>query len=53
MSGLRVALIGLCCSIAVASIRAADLGVARHVDAGYDEAKSFAKEKGIKIPMEK
>jgi|SoiMethySBSTD1v2_1073268.scaffolds.fasta_scaffold11706_3 hypothetical protein len=31
MSGLRVALIGLCCSIAVASIRAADLGVARHV----------------------
>src|SRR3974390_230870 len=27
------------------------LGVARHVDAGYDEAKAFAKEKGIKIPM--
>ncbi len=29
------------------------IGVARHVDAGYDEAKSFAKEKGIKMPMEK
>ncbi len=28
------------------------IGVARHVDAGYDEAKSFAKEKGIKVPME-
>ena len=27
------------------------IGVARHVDAGYDEAKSFAKEKGIKVPM--
>ena len=27
------------------------IGVARHVDAGYDEAKHFAKEKGIKIPM--
>jgi urocanate hydratase len=27
------------------------IGVARHVDAGYAEAKSFAKEKGIKIPM--
>jgi urocanate hydratase len=27
------------------------IGVARHVDAGYDEAKQFAKEKGIKIPM--
>jgi urocanate hydratase len=27
------------------------IGVARHVDAGYDEAKAFAKEKGIKIPM--
>jgi urocanate hydratase len=27
------------------------IGVARHVDAGYDEAKEFAKEKGIKIPM--
>jgi len=28
------------------------IGVARHVDAGYDEAKIFAKEKGIKVPME-
>ncbi len=27
------------------------IGVARHVDAGYDEAKRTAKEKGIKIPM--
>ncbi len=27
------------------------IGVARHVDAGYDEAKSFAQEKGVKIPM--
>ena len=27
------------------------IGVARHVDAGYDEAKRFAQEKGIKIPM--
>src|ERR1035438_10489083 len=27
------------------------IGVARHVDAGYDEAKSFAQEKGIKVPM--
>ncbi len=27
------------------------IGVARHVDSGYDEAKSFAEEKGIKIPM--
>src|SRR6201996_4215841 len=29
------------------------IGVARHVDAGYDEAKSFAREKGVKIPMGK
>ena len=29
------------------------IGVARHVDAGYEEAKGFAKEKGIKIPMKK
>lgn len=29
------------------------IGVARHVDAGYDEASRFAKEKGIKIPMGK
>ena len=28
------------------------MGVLRHVDAGYDEAKAFAKAKGVKIPME-
>ena len=28
------------------------IGVARHVDAGYDEAKRFAKRAGVKIPME-
>jgi urocanate hydratase len=27
------------------------LGVARHVDAGYEEAASFARQKNIKIPM--
>ena len=27
------------------------LGVMRHVDAGYGEAKEFAKERGVKIPM--
>jgi urocanate hydratase len=27
------------------------IGVARHVDSGYEEAKSFAEEKSIKIPM--
>jgi urocanate hydratase len=27
------------------------IGVARHVDAGYDEASAFAKEKGIQIPL--
>ena len=27
------------------------IGVARHVDAGYEEAKNFAQEKGIKVPM--
>jgi len=27
------------------------MGVIRHVDSGYDEAKSFAKEKGVKVPM--
>ena len=27
------------------------LGVARHVDAGYDEAKETAREKGINIPL--
>jgi urocanate hydratase len=29
------------------------MGVIRHVDAGYDEAKTFAKEHGVKIPMGK
>jgi urocanate hydratase len=29
------------------------MGVLRHVDAGYDEAKTFAKAKGVKIPMER
>jgi len=28
------------------------MGVIRHVDAGYDEAKQFAKANGVKIPME-
>ena len=27
------------------------MGVARHVDAGYDEAKEFAKKAGVKITM--
>ncbi len=27
------------------------MGVMRHVDAGYDEAKSFAKKTGVRIPM--
>jgi len=27
------------------------IGVARHVDAGYEEAKRFAEKKGVKIPM--
>jgi urocanate hydratase len=27
------------------------MGVVRHVDAGYDEAISFAKAKGVKVPM--
>src|SRR5947208_16011035 len=29
------------------------LGVARHVDAGYEEAIETAREKGVKIPMQK
>ena len=27
------------------------MGVIRHVDAGYDEAKGFAKKTGVKVPM--
>ena len=27
------------------------MGIIRHVDAGYDEAKAFAKKSGVKIPM--
>jgi len=27
------------------------IGVARHVDAGYDEARTFAAQRGVKIPM--
>jgi urocanate hydratase len=27
------------------------MGVIRHVDAGYDEAKEFARKTGVKIPM--
>ena len=27
------------------------MGVIRHVDAGYDEAKEFAKKSGVKVPM--
>jgi urocanate hydratase len=27
------------------------MGVARHADAGYDEAIRFAREKSIKLPM--
>lgn len=29
------------------------IGVARHVDAGYDEAREIAQERGVKIPMMK
>src|SRR5579859_3821394 len=29
------------------------MGVIRHVDAGYDEAKEFAKKTGVKVPMRK
>jgi urocanate hydratase len=29
------------------------IGVARHVDAGYDEAVAFAKKAGVRIPMQK
>jgi urocanate hydratase len=27
------------------------MGIIRHADAGYDEAKEFAKQKGVRIPM--
>ena len=27
------------------------MGVIRHVDAGYDQAKDFAKKTGVKVPM--
>jgi urocanate hydratase len=27
------------------------MGIIRHADAGYEEAKEFAKEKGVKVPM--
>ena len=29
------------------------MGVIRHVDAGYDEAKQFAEDKGVVIPTER
>jgi urocanate hydratase len=28
------------------------MGVTRHVDAGYSEAKEFAQKTGVKIPMQ-
>jgi urocanate hydratase len=28
------------------------MGVIRHVDAGYDEAKEFAAQNNVKVPME-
>jgi urocanate hydratase len=27
------------------------IGVARHVDAGYEEAREFAEKEGVKVPM--
>jgi urocanate hydratase len=27
------------------------MGVMRHVDAGYEEAKEFAEKRGVKIPL--
>jgi urocanate hydratase len=39
--------------IALALTNDPGLGVARHVDAGYDEAIKTAREKGVKIPMMK
>src|SRR2546426_1254343 len=29
------------------------MGIIRHADAGYEQAKAFASEKGVRIPMEK
>jgi urocanate hydratase len=29
------------------------MGIIRHVDAGYDGAKEFAKKSGVKVPMAK
>jgi urocanate hydratase len=29
------------------------MGIIRHADAGYDEAKIFAEKKGVKVPMGK
>jgi urocanate hydratase len=29
------------------------MGVIRHVDSGYDEAKAFAKKSGVTVPMAK
>ena len=28
------------------------MGIIRHADAGYEEAKQFAKKTGVKVPME-
>ena len=27
------------------------MGIIRHADAGYDDAKKFAKQKGVEVPM--
>jgi urocanate hydratase len=27
------------------------IGIARHADAGYEDAQAFARQKGIKVPM--
>jgi urocanate hydratase len=29
------------------------MGIIRHTDAGYQEAREFAEKKGVKIPMDK
>jgi urocanate hydratase len=31
----------------------AGLAIARQVDAGYDEARDFARQSGIKVPIDK